>query len=169
MRKTQIKAIIIIFSIFFGFRVCTLLAAEYFLYTADKLKTNSRAIEAVDAAISMDSTNAGFYFHKYDLLEDEIKALSIKGKESIGRSKYTIKQLRAKQLDVLKKCINLCPSWASYHMYYAYTLKFIARDPNVITRERILSQLKKATQLKPKSKLYRRIYKNNLNAYKKIT
>ena len=152
MKGKIIKYSIILFSIVFAIRVVT-------IFTADRLYSMSLGIEQgageivaviamVNSATKLDSTNADLYFIKYELLKLKTKT-----------------DIRKQQLHLLKKCIDLCPSWPEYHIYYAYALKQMSLKPNIVTKELILSELKKATELKPYSPTYKKLYDKHLTHY----
>ncbi|MGB2630443.1 MAG: hypothetical protein WBD17_04355 [Candidatus Omnitrophota bacterium] len=121
--------------------------------------TPDKAITLLNIATNLDSTNANLYFQKYELLD--IKANNLK--PAIRNTQYAI---RKQQLHLLKTCINLCPSWPAYHLFYALTLNKFSQRPNIMTQQQILSELKKAAELKPYSELYSKIYKRYLKTYK---
>ena len=159
MKGKIIKTIIIIFTFIFAARLTTIFAADrlYIMsFPAQKKKIPiNRGIDYLNAATRLDSTNANLYFQKYELLDVQSK----------NQPQTTNYQLRKDQLYLLKHCIQLCPTWPAYHLYYALTLGQMSPRPNTITRQRILSELKKASELKPYSKLYRKIYKTYLKKF----
>jgi len=156
MKQKLTKYIIILFSVVFAIRVLTIFAADR-LYSmslaAEKgIISPNKAITYLDYAISLDSTNADLYYQKYKIL----RGLSPKG---------TVldedRNLHKKQLHTLRKCINLCPTLSRYHIFYAFTLKRMMPKSNPMTRQMILSEMKKAVQLKSYSKLYGKIYRTH--------
>ena len=153
MRNKVIRYCVIIFSIVFAVRVIT-------IFTADRLYSMSLAAEQgerepgeaitmlLNIATILDSTNTKLYFLKYEVMQLK-----------------TENDIRKHQLNLLKKCIDLCPSWPEYHLYYAFTLKQMTLKPNIVTEELILSELKKATELKPYSPIYKKLYQKYLTRY----
>ena len=160
MKNKLMQLILILFSLVFAIRVLTILTADR-LYSMSPAAetgkiTSDRAIVYLDLATTLDSTNADIYFQKY-------KVLDLKQKNSILNTRYSILK---KQLHLLRHCINLCPSWPRYHLTYALTLERMSPIPNLMTRQMILSELQKATTLKPYSSLYQHIHQTRLNLYK---
>jgi hypothetical protein len=78
----------------------------------------------------------------------------------------TIHHLQKQQLSLIKRAIDLRPTWPTYHVLYAHTLGRMSRNPNYMTRRVILSELEKAAELKPYSPTYRKIYRDHVNSYK---
>lgn len=153
MKNRIISYCIIIFSIVFLVRVIT-------IFTADRLYSMSLAVEQgkrkselaitmLNIASTLDSTNADLYFLKYEILRGE-----------------NASNAQKQQLNLLKKCTDLCPSWPAYHLYYVLTLIQMSPQPNIITKERILSELKKAKELKPYSLVYMNLYQKYSKRYK---
>ena len=160
MKDKRIKLLIILITVIFAVRIVT-------IFVADRLYSMSMAAEIgrispeqgigyLNIATKLDSTNADLYYQKY-------KILSV-STQTANRKPQT--ELLKRQLHMLRRCIQLCPSWPAYHMFYALTLNRMSPKPNVMTRELILSELKKAADLKPYSTRYHQIYQNNLNRYK---
>ncbi|MFH1878943.1 MAG: hypothetical protein ABH883_09070, partial [Candidatus Omnitrophota bacterium] len=110
--------------------------------------TPDLAIRLLDAASMLDPDNVDIYMRKYAFIRQMIK------KEKGHRNRKLLK----KELHILKKCVNLCPTVPEYHFYYALTLKIMSPEPNDMTRGLILSELEKAYSLKPNSDFYRKIY-----------
>jgi len=110
--------------------------------------TMDERIELMDRAIGLDPLNAEFRFRKFILLQR--KRLS----EGNAIPHKT-------ELYAIKEAIDLRPLWPKYHLYYGLVLDRMSPNPNVITRQLILSQLKKAAELKPYSELYGKIYQNH--------
>jgi len=98
------------------------------IFTADRLCS----LNLLNIAIKLDSTNSDLYYQQYqiDTLQPKLR------------------------LQALKKCINLVPSWPVYHLYYGLMLKKMSPNPNPLTKKLILSELSKASELKPSSELY---------------
>ncbi len=155
MSKT-IRSIVVVFSILFFIRVATIFTADRLSsisMLAEKEKINREiALSLVNISIKIDSANADIYMRKYDILQDIIR--------NDGRDKRYV--LLERQLHTLRRCIQLCPSWPAYHMYYAVTVRRMSPQPNIQTRKLILSEMEKGTRLKPYSKRYSKIYKRYL-------
>ena len=111
------------------------------------------AIGLMNKAIILDPGNAALYFRKYELLK-------MRRKEG-GHVRRPSKE----ELQLLKKCIELRPFWPKYHLLYGLTLKRMHPKPNIMTKQMINSEIKKATDLKPFSKMYSKIYIYYLNKY----
>ena len=142
----------VVFSAVFALRILT-------IFTADRLYSMSLAAETgkispekglkiISTAVMLDPSNAKLHYEKCEILELEIKDKKRKQRNILFE----------KQLHILRRCINLCPSWAAYHMHYALILSRMSRNPNMFTREMINSEIEQSIELKPYSKLYRRIY-----------
>ena len=156
MTNRIIKYILVLFISIFAIRVCTIFLADRFYSMSMAAGTGKisidRGITLINYAIKIDSTNVTLHYKKYELLEQ---------KSRMGPEKLRL-DIYEDQLHILEKCIDLCPSWPAYHLYYAFTLKRIAPNPNIMTREVILSELEKAYTLKPYSNVYRKIYERHL-------
>ncbi len=163
MKNKHIKTLLTVFTVIFALRVVTIFAADrlYSMSLAAEVGkiAPDRAVSMLDAAIKLDSANAELYYKKYEILNRGTKS----DKNDVQRTMY---EIRKRQLNLLKKAINFCPSWPAYHLRYALTLKRMVKYPNVQTRELILSELKKAVELKPFSELYMRIYKKYVEKLK---
>ena len=156
MKKNLVNIFIVIFTIIFAIRVITIFTADR-LYSmslaAEKgTRTPESALKLLNVATRLDSTNATLYYQEY-------KVLNIKIKDEHRASSI---QHREDQLHLLRHCINLTPSWPKYHLLYARTLERMSPRPNLMTRQKLLSELEKASKLKPYSPMYKDIY----NKYK---
>ena len=144
------RVVMILFSALFFMRVTTVFIADRLCsisMAAEKGRISAnRAITLLDLAAGLDSTNADIYFKKYKFLGSQ-------------PGKTGSRPLRQQQLRLLRRCVNLRPSWPAYHLYYALTLKRTRPRPNIQTRRLILDQLEQAAELKPYSRLYRSILK----------
>ena len=164
MKSKVIRYGIIIFSIVFAIRVITIFTAERLYSMSLAAERGKRATEEaltmLNTAIKLDPKNAELYFRKYEILE-----LSSRARPE-AEMRDLMQNIRKKQLYLLKKCMDLCPSWPGYHMYYALTLESMSPNPNIMTQSVILSELQKAASLKPYSKLYHQIYQKYINIYK---
>ena len=153
MNTRILKLTIIAFSIVFVALIITEFISDR-LYSAS-LKaeegdiTTQKALTLLDYAIKLDPTNAELYFRKYELTRET-------------RKDEGVKVPTKKELFLLKKCIQLRPFWPKYHFCYGLTLAKMNPHPNAITRELVLSELKKAAELKPFSKLYQNTYQARL-------
>jgi hypothetical protein len=159
MKNKILKSIIVVFSLVFAMRVITMLTADC-LYRMSKVAEEDkipidRGVACLNIATKFDPANADLYFRKYELLDIKAK-----------NQKPTIKnEIRKQELTLLRQCVQLCPSWPAYHLFYALTLGQMNTRPNFITQQKILSELEKASELKPYSTLYRKIYKTYLNKF----
>ena len=128
------------------------------IFVSDRLYSMSLALEAgkistdkalnyINTAVKLNPSNANLYFRKYEIVEIKLKS-----------QKNDVREIYINQINLLRHCIDLCPSWPAYHMYYALTLNKLRPAPNLITKETILMELEKASELKPYSKLYLDIY-----------
>ena len=149
MKNIIYKLTILIFSIVFAALVLTTFAAERLSAMSFRPVFFSPAmderIELMDMAIKLDPLNAELKFRKFILLRRK--------RLSEGRPRPHKAELYA-----IKEAIDLCPLWPKYHLYYGLVLERMSPNPNIITRELILSQLKKAADLKPYSELYQEKY-----------
>lgn len=141
------KLLIVVFSIVFGAGVITIFTADRF-YSIGITDNNPKlrpedAIKLLDIAAKLDPMNANIYFQKYKILEDKV---------------FVEYDLKKEKLNLLKRCINLCPPWPDYHIYYAVTLRRMVKSPNAQTKKLILSELSKSVKLKQNSDLYKEIY-----------
>jgi len=66
--------------------------------------------------------------------------------------------LYERQLQLIARCVNLCPSVASYHFRYALTMPMVHPHLTLMAREFLLSELQKASELKPQDARYRDVY-----------
>lgn len=157
MKKRLIADFIIIaFSLLFAARVMTIFAADrmYSMSLASKKgqRPAESAADLLGAAIKLDSSNAELYAVKSRVLEP------------VARESDT-HDIRKTQLALLKSAIELRPLWPKYHLEYGVTVGRMSTRPNIMTRQLILSQFKKAAELKPYSSMYRGIYQKYLDAH----
>jgi hypothetical protein len=117
-------------------------------YENEKLLLPVR-LDLLETAQLLTPMNAELNYAEYRLLENSIRSSEEKSEK---------KEIRKKQLFKLKKAINLRPAWPLYHMVYALTLSNSSKNPNIMTRQTILSEMKKSVELKPFSKKYVNIY-----------
>jgi hypothetical protein len=152
MKNRVVRYSIIVFSIVFALRVITIFTADRLYSMALEVEEwagpPAAAITMLKIATMLDSTNTDLYFLKYEVLQLEQK-----------------NDVRKQQIHLLKKCINLCPSWPAYHVYYAFMIKQMSPSPNIVTKDFILSEFKQATELKPYSPMYKKLYQKHLNRY----
>lgn len=158
-RDRILKSIVVLFSALFFAVVLMIFTADR-LYSASLLAENGRispakAAQLIDIALKLDPSNAELYLREYELLNMELEKAGVKARGKI----YT------RELYVLKRCIDICPSWPAYHIYYALTLEKMTPRPNPVTREMILRQMKQAVELKPSSELYRGIYEKYMRGF----
>ncbi len=154
MRTRFIQVVLVIFSLIYGTLVVTVFTADR-LYSSTFNHVNESeiledAIERLDYAIRIDPLNAELYFRKCELLR---KIRKINGD----------KKPYAGELQLLQECIQLRPFWPKYHFFYGVILSKMSQYPNVLTQELIISELRKAAELKPYSEFYQNTY------YKYIT
>ena len=156
MKKRLITNFIIIaFSLLFAARVITIFAADRMYSMSLAAKKGERSAESasklLSSAIKLDSSNAELYAVKSRVLEP------------IARDAGT-HDIRRTQLALLKSALELRPLWPKYHLEYGVTVGRTSTRPNIMTRQLILSQLKKAAELKPYSSMYQGIYQKYLDA-----
>ncbi len=147
--ETKLRFLLSTFTLIFILRISTIFVADraYCLsYWMEKGYISQATAEILlDIAIKLDSTNALLFFRKYEVLR-------------AGYEQSHDRDVLLKQLRLIEKCVELCPSWPAYHLHYAITLKKTQRSSNIITQELISSELKKAAELKPYSEKYQDIY-----------
>jgi hypothetical protein len=166
MKKFVTNAIIIIFSLTFAVRVVTIFAADRLLSIASTAKEGpvapEKALDLLNLATKLDSTNAELYYKQYELLN-----LSLRGAEAIPKTSRPrdVKAIRKTQIHLLRTAIALRPLWPKYHLSYGLTVGRMSPNPNIVTRRLILSELKKAADLKPYSTMYQNIYKKYAAKY----
>jgi len=148
MLNRIIRLFIVIFSILFALRVITFLASDRLYSMSLSAKSPEEGIELIQTAEALDSSNAELYFSEFKLLESII---------SRSEDHDLIKTYRKRQVFLIKKAIDLSPSKALYHMYYAITLRRMSPNPNAVTKSVILSETQKASELRPYSEIYARI------------
>jgi hypothetical protein len=166
MKKFVTNAIIIIFSLTFAVRVVTIFAADRLLSIASTAKEGpvapEKALDLLNLATKLDSTNAELYYKQYELLN-----LSLREAEAIPKTSRPrdVKAIRKTQIHLLRTAIALRPLWPKYHLSYGLTVGRMSPNPNIVTRRLILSELKKAADLKPYSTMYQNIYKKYAAKY----
>lgn len=162
MRNRAARLTFIVFSVLFAIRVLSIFVADQHynrtMPSKRRQSTPQQAMVLLDVARKLDSTNAKIYFREYEMLE----ALYRSPETVEGMSKAYINKL---QLLALRRCINICPSQALYHIDYAITLKRMSPNPNIITKDLILSEVHKAARLRPYSELYQKIYRKYLKKF----
>ena len=62
------------------------------------------------------------------------------------------------QLQVIAHCVDLCPSMAGYHFQYALNMRKVLPRMTIQATQYLLSEFKKAYELKPCSAAYRSMY-----------
>jgi hypothetical protein len=176
MKKFVTNAIIIIFSLTFAVRVVTIFAADRLLSIASTAKEGpvapEKALDLLNLATKLDSTNAELYYKQYELLNLSLREAaaihpSLRGAEAIPKTSRPrdVKAIRKTQIHLLRTAIALRPLWPKYHLSYGLTVGRMSPNPNIVTRRLILSELKKAADLKPYSTMYQNIYKKYAAKY----
>lgn len=163
MKRRIIRLLLVVFSLTYAVSVMTVFIADR-LYSMSMAAEGGkisidRGLSLLDIATKLDSTNAKLYLQKYKILVSEIK------KQKTENRNQTYKQM----LRFMKQGIDLCPTDPYYHMHYALVLKKLnrgRRSPH--TEQLMLSEFKKAAELKPCSDLYQRIYKRNLASLNRV-
>jgi hypothetical protein len=104
------------------------------------------ALGRIGAAIRVCPENAEYLSEKcgilMDIMNDRTSGRS--GVAAIQKSK-----IPALIVGTVKRSIDLCPTWAKYHVLYAFYLKRLSPDGNFMTRALIRGELKKAAELNP--------------------
>jgi len=136
----------------FALRVITIFTANRLysmsLAAEEGERPVSQALNLLITATKLDFTNADLYYQEYITLNPRLTT------QDPSPMTYDPKL----RLQALKHCIDLTPSWPVYHLYYGLMLKKMSQTPNPLTRDLILSELQKASELKPSSELYQNIY-----------
>jgi hypothetical protein len=149
MKNIIYKITISAFSVAFAAIVLNTFAAERLSAMSFRpvffSSTIEERVELMERAIKLDPLNAELRFRKFILLQR--KRIS----EGNPRPHKT-------ELYTIREAIDLRPLWPKYHLYYGLVLERMSPTPNIITRELIRSQLKKAADLKPYSELYQKKY-----------
>jgi len=160
MNKRLIRTFLILFSLLFMIRTLTIFTADRLYSMSMSAKTGiiipQKSISLLNIATKMDSTNAEIFSGKFDLYNIELKNLK---KEPYHSALSKRNLILKNQLNIMKRCIDLCPSWAAYHLYYGLTLSRMSIKPNIITQDTIVDQLRKSVELKPNSDLYEAVLK----------
>jgi hypothetical protein len=159
MKNLIYKIIILAFSLVFAALVLTTFAAERLSAMSFRpvffSPTPDERIELIDRAIKLDPMNAELRFRKFVLLQRK--------RVSEGKARSNKAELYA-----MKDAVDLRPLWPKYHLYYGLILEKMSPRPNIVTRQLILSQLKKAAELKPYSSLYQEKYSEYLEKFRDI-
>ena len=158
MKNFIYKSVISVFSLAFAALVLTTFIADRLSAMSFRPVIISPSLEErlgmIELAIKLDPLDAELRFKRFVILQE------IRVKERRRRPGPA-------ELNALKEAIELRPLWPKYHLYYGLVLERMTPRPNVITRERILSQLKKAADLKPYSELYQKKYRAYLEKHEK--
>jgi hypothetical protein len=151
------KLTLTIISLLFAALVLTTMAADRLVAlsfrTSPGTFTLEERLELIKKAIKLDQLNAELHFKKFQILQ-EIRLK--KGERRPHKS----------ELYAIKDAIDLRPLWPKYHLYYGLVLEKMNPDPNIMTKQLILSQLKKAHELKPYSSLYEKKYLEYTEKYR---
>ena len=150
------KTVIIIISIVYAVVVASTFVSDRLIAAAFRQGNISFSLEEklslTEKAIELDPLSAELYFKKFIVLQEM--------RISSGKRKPHKTELYA-----IKNAIDLRPLWPKYHLYYGLVLEKMSPNPNIMTRNIILSQLKKAAELKPYSEMYGREYLKYLEKY----
>ena len=150
------KTVIIIISIVYAVVVASTFVSDRLIAAAFRQGNISFSLEEklslTEKAIELDPLSAELYFKKFIVLQEM--------RISTGKRKPHKTELYA-----IKNAIDLRPLWPKYHLYYGLVLEKMSPNPNIMTRSIILSQLKKAAELKPYSEMYGREYLKYLEKY----
>ena len=150
------KTVIIIISIVYAVVVASTFVSDRLIAAAFRQGNISFSLEEklslTEKAIELDPLSAELYFKKFIVLQEM--------RISTGKRKPHKTELYA-----IKNAIDLRPLWPKYHLYYGLVLEKMSPNPNIMTRNIILSQLKKAAELKPYSEMYGREYLKYLEKY----
>ena len=160
MRNKLYSALIVVFSAVFALHVLAVMAADRLFSVSMAAEEGGiapeRGIKLIDIATKLDPGNAELYYRKY-------KLLLLTGKDAKGSEKAVLLKRR---LHALGHCINLCPSRAVYHIFYGLTVARMTARPNAQTRQIILSELRKASELNPSNSRYKKRYLRYLERFK---
>ena len=73
--------------------------------------------------------------------------------------------LYERQLQVIARCIDLSPSVASYHFHYALTMRMVLPSMTIPAIRYLLSEYKKASELRPANTYFRSTYQKYEERY----
>jgi hypothetical protein len=150
------KTIIIILSTVYAIVVASTFVSDRLVAAAFRQGNIAFSLDEklnlIEKAIELDPFNAELYFKKFIVMQ-EMRIIS--GKRKPHKT----------ELYAIKNAIDLRPLWPKYHLYYGLVLEKMSPNPNIITRNIILSQLKKAAELKPYSQMYGEEYLKYLEKY----
>lgn len=153
------KLLLIVFTILFTSSVVAVFASDrlYSMSLAAQVGKISpeKGIALIEAAIRITPGDVRLYVQKYDLMSLPTDT---------GRpTPYALRPkpgdlLYERQLQVIARCIDLCPSWAAYHFNYAQNMRRVHPRMSLMATKFLLSEFKKASDLRPMSQLYRKMY-----------
>jgi len=156
MNPSLFKFIVLVASIFFIILNLTIFTAELCYQRSIAAKewgiSFLKTMSYIDAAITLIPINSEYYYQKYSLLNDKYK-----NAKWLSRSEKIA--LLDEAIAALRLAIELEPSKASYHMFYALTLikkQYLVNDAHAAAL--VKDELRKACELKPFSKAYQEIY-----------
>ena len=156
MKNLITKLTVILFSAVFAALVLSTFVSDRLIALSFRsgrgVYTPEEKLVLVNTAIKLDPLNAENHFRKFMVLQD------IRVEKGLKRPHKT-------ELYAIKDAINLRPLWPKYHLYYGLILEMMNPDPNIMTRQLILSELEKASSLKPYSALYKEKYAKYLKKY----
>lgn len=146
------KLIILVISIIYIIYLLVIFTANIYYNQSTVTKDAERSLRYIKSALFFNPFNSEYHYQKYYLL---------KSRAAGYRLEVDSRKLIADSVNSIQRAIELQPSNASYHMFYALAL--IKRYPH--NREPKISQLingelRKACELKPSSKLYQDIYRD---------
>ena len=147
-----IQIILIIFTLLFGSCVVAVLGSDR-LYsmslTSEKgTRPVERGLALIDTALKLTPLDARLYSQKYTFL----------GIKTSNEQRATSNVLRERQLQLATTCVNLAPSVALNHFRYASAMFTVTPHLTPMAKQYLVSQLQKASILKPYSDSYRDIY-----------
>lgn len=149
MKNRITRLILIAFTLLFGSCVVLVFGSDRLYSMSLAAQTGKispeKGIALLDAAIRLDPGNTGLYFEKCKLMDK----VAYNGQLKPGDLLYE------RQLQVIARCIDLSPSSANYHFYYAITTMEVHPRLTHIAAAYMLSELLKASELRPASRTYR--------------
>lgn len=114
-----------------------------------------KGIALLEIAMRLTPGDARLYAQKYDLMPRAVE---------IGRLMTDDRRLKPgdllyeRQLQVIARCIDLCPSVASYHFHYALTMRMVLPCMTIPAIRYLLSEYEKASELRPGNVYFRSTY-----------
>lgn len=121
-----------------------------------------KGIALLEIAMRLTPGDARLYARKYDLMPFVIEA----GRPAAdGRRLKPGDLLYERQLQVVARCIDLCPSVAAYHFHYAITMRMVLPSMTIPATRYLLSEFKKASELRPANAYLRSTYQKYEERY----